>query len=167
MTKTNWAELIDKNFDTILAEAKDACRSAFHNTACQYSVYMDGDGSVYTEQDIAGGNSVPEDVWNGTRDRICFTTYHDPGDEDYIPFLLENLSDETREKLEQLEADEDGIGVDIIKDAFPEEFEKANNRYIDYYIEEQVYDEVRNQADELIEEYAKEEKKQKQKHRGR
>lgn len=167
MTKTNWAELIDKNFNTIFDEAKEACRRAFHNTACQYSVYMDGDGGVYTDENIAGGNSIPEDVWNGTRDRICFTTYHDPGDEDYIPFLLDCMDEAAREKLEQLEADEGGISADTIKDAFPEEFEKANDRYIGHYIDTYVFDEIRNHADELTEAFNQAEKKQKQKHRGR
>lgn len=105
-------------------------------------------GEAYMFEDVAGGNSEPQSVWNGTDSMICEFCHQcwEPGDSDdmYLRNLLSftGLAEDEQEEIIRRES-EGEMTISEIKQMYPDAVEEYNNEYIsnemsefdpDYYI---------------------------------
>lgn len=157
--RTNWAELIKDNYDELADTMKQACRQSLANTCSVFTVILENDGNIYIyNEDPAGSHSIPSTVWNGEAIEIesYDSQFYDPKNEDdnFWESLMDELSDEEREELYEIEEENPLMDrLEIILDEFPDAYERYKANYEDWYIDECVTESIDNTLCGLIEYY--------------
>lgn len=66
-----WSEIIEKNYDAVLAEAQEAFCDAVDCQNMKYTVEIREDGEVFTWEQAAGSHSFTQSSYEGRSTVIC------------------------------------------------------------------------------------------------
>lgn len=122
---------------------EQAQEDALRNTHMRFAVYEDREtGDFYQFSDIAGGNSQPIGVLNGTDKFVCGFNHQywspEDMDDDFRTNLMTYLNEKQKEqvKAKEEEEEEELTGQDIAE-MFPEAYDEYCEDMIDYMMSEE------------------------------
>lgn len=110
MTKA-WSEIINENYDAVLAEAKKAFCEAVDCQNMKYTVELREDGEVFSWGQAAGSNSFTESSFEGRSTVICSFCFENAEIEIGDDVLRDHMTAEQIQEAEE-RAEDEGLSFD-------------------------------------------------------
>lgn len=101
-----WSEIIEKNYDAILAEAQEAFCAAVDCQTMKYTVEIREDGEVFSWGQAAGSNNFTQSSYEGRSTVICSFCFEHADIEICDDVLRDHMTEEQIQEAEERAEDE-------------------------------------------------------------
>lgn len=101
-----WSEIIEKNYDTVLAEAKKAFCDAVDCQTMKFIVEIREDGEVFSWGQAAGSNNFTQSSYEGRSTVICSFCFEHADIEICDDVLRDHMTEEQIQEVEERAEDE-------------------------------------------------------------
>ena len=156
---TNWSEIIETHRAEVVEALCEAHRDSLESPHMQFTVYIHADGDIEIGEDLSGGNSFPEAVFNG--DAVKLASYDSRGsdvldyteDGDVVNGIMRQLEDgELNEATQLLEGVDISEQRSVLTERYPDAVEACRKELIDFYADEYEREGVDEQIDSRVRE---------------
>ena len=154
-----WSEIINKNYDAVLQEAKKAFCEAVDCQSMKYTVEIREDGEVFSWGQAAGSHSFTQSSYDGRSTVICAFCFEHAEIEICDDVLRDHMTAEQIVEVEQ-RAEDEGLSFANYVYASGSYFDvlaACENEYKSWFKDEYANTEARNAVDLALENARQEE----------